>query len=129
MRKLVKLGKDGYLTEVDTKAMRREALVLQRYIDEAPEDERKLLRYDEWLRPVVDAAIHGSLPIPYTREPYNIHLMLEGVLPELPQPLLGPYARFVRRITGAARFSIISPSDGQEEVIDGERYQWVTFED
>lgn len=136
MRKLVKKDENGRLTEVDVKAMRREALALQRYIDEAPAAEKAEFKYHEWLQPVIDAALDGTLRIPYMHQPYNFRLMDEGLLPWLPEQFLERYVRFLARIEGAVELSSCSTIEGggyipraSEEIIDGDRYEWVIFED
>lgn len=136
MRKLVKKDSSGRLTEVDTKAMRREAQVLQQYIDEASESDRVKFRYREWLQPLLDPAVDGTLQIPYSGEPYGFHQMLEGHLPWLPNDFLMIYARFLKRIQGSADLSSCSTLDtgtyisgASEEVINGERFEWVVFEE
>lgn len=60
MRKLVKLDAGGWLTEIDLKAMRREALALQAYIEAAPEGEEKLFQYRKKVLPSVCAALEDT---------------------------------------------------------------------
>lgn len=127
---------NGWLTEIDVKAMRREAADLLRYIDEAPEAERERFQYDAWLRPLTNAALDGTLDIPYRENPYSFHLMNEGILPMLPNKLMGRYAQFFIRIKGDPTVSSCSVAETgsyepsvSEVVIDGERYEWVIFED
>lgn len=136
MKKLVKKTQDGRLTEIDLKAMRREATELLEYVTHAPIEERNEFDYDGWLLPVVESALNGTLPIPYMEDPYNIQYVLEGILPELPPQLKLPYFRFLARIQGSASVSSASTIErgsyepGTAEVgIDGERYEWVVFED
>ena len=137
MRKLVKLDPNLYLTEIDMKSMRREALALKAYIESAPQQEEELFQYKTKILPLVEAALNGSLQIPYRDEPYSWRLMLEGLAPMLLDEFLDPYAAFFNRIRGSAGCS--DPAylrtgkiaDYHPEIIekDGEQYQWVEFED
>lgn len=135
MRKLVKKNKDGRLTEVDPKALRREALVLQDYIDTASAAEKAEFKYSDWLQPIIDAALEGTLPVPYLDQPYNFRFMEEGLLPWLPLEFQNLYGRFLGRARGDPTISSPATIEGRrynrqewEEIIDGERYEWVVFE-
>ncbi len=139
MRKLVLKDKDGALTEADPKALRREALALKAYIESAPKREEQKFQYRVKLLPLVEAALNGTLEIPYKEpEPYNLRLSLEGFEPMLPQPFSSEvYSPFINRIRGSALCS--DPTylknkdilDYSPVIIEqnGQRYQWVEFED
>ena len=138
MRKLVKLDSGGWLTEIDPKAMRGEALALQVYIETAPEGEERLFQYRLKVLPLVRAALDGTLPIPYKGdEPYSWQLMLEGLAPRLTEVFSQVYCRFMNRIAGSSTWSAPSvirtgnSSDYVADIVikDGERYEWVEFED
>lgn len=138
MRKLVKLDPHGYLTEIDMKDMRRKALALKAYIESAPRHEEELFQYKAKVLPLVEAALNGSLQIPYKGgEPYSWRLMLEGLEPMLLDEFADLYAPFCNRIDGSSRWS--NPgflrtgeiSDYHADIVekDGEQYQWVEFEE
>ncbi len=138
MRKLVRKNKDGWLTEVDPKALRREALALKAYIEAASRKEEKQFRYRERLLPLVEAALSGALQIPFKGDkPYNSRMMMEGLEPWLPEGISELYFGFMIRIAGTAHIS--APSylktgnimDYVPDIVekDGERYEWVEFED
>lgn len=138
MKKLVKLDPGGWLTEIDLKAMRREALALQVYIDSAPQGEEKLFEYRRKVLPLVRAALEGTLPIPYKGDdPYSWRLMLEGLSPMLGEEFRAFYSAFMVRVGGSPVWSSPSylrtgdSSDYVPDVVikDGERYEWVEFED
>jgi len=135
MRKLVRLDENCWLTEVDPKALRREAEALQAYILQAPTGEAREFKYHEKLLPLIEAALDGTLPIPYKGdEPYNGRLILDGLQPNLPNNASSLYSRFLLRIKGSARLSSKSvDAEGyyipDEVMIDGQRYEWVEFED
>jgi len=136
MRKLVLKDQDGRLTEVDTKALRREALALKVYIENATYEEEQLYNYKTRLLPLVLEALNGTLNFPHKGHPYNIRYMMEGIEPELPLTLDDAYYAFMARIHGNVSFSSASLKDfgeyipgASEVVIDGQRYEWVDFED
>lgn len=120
-KKLVKLDKNGYFTEVDPIALRRSALALKEYIEREirPEDDE----YDIWGQalPLCEGVLNGTLPLPLDgdKEPlkYPFH---EGMLPE---GFSRPWSNFCIEVTGiAARLS-------EPVVIDGERYCERAFEE
>lgn len=136
MKKLVKKTDDGWLTEIDEKAMRREALLLRQCINEASASEKAEFNYDEWLRPVLKAALDGTIQIPYRGQPYNIYMMMDGMLPRLPKRVESLYFAFLSRIKGTPELSSCSTLEGgkydpgaSQVIIDGEKYEWVIFED
>ncbi len=139
MRKLVLLtNRYGALTEVDPKALRREALALKTCIESAPRKEEKQFQYRQKLLPLVEAALNGTLQIPLKGDgPYPVRWMEEGFEPWLPEPLSEMYFTFLGRVRGVAHLS--APSylkthdimDYVPEIVekDGQRYEWVEFED
>ncbi len=138
MKKLVKLDPGGWLTEIDLKAMLREALALQAYIDAAPEGEERLFQYRRKVLPLVRVALDGTLPVPYKGDdPYSWQLMLEGLAPRLTEAFSQVYSRFMNRIAGSPTRSsplVVQSGDSSDYVPDvvvrdGERYEWVEFED
>ncbi|MDW5443185.1 hypothetical protein [Polaromonas sp. SM01] len=137
MKKLVKLDPGGWLTEIDLKAMRREALTLRAYIEAASEGEARLFEYRRKVLPLIQAALDSTLPIPYKGDdPYSWSLMLEGLTPRLTEAFCHVYSRFMNRIAGSSTNSALSTgtenkSDWLSNVVvkDGERYKWVEFED
>ena len=136
MKKLVKKDKNGRLQEIDKKALNREALALKKYIEHAPADEVQQFSYSAKLIPVVDAAIGGSLEIPFTDSPYNLHLIIEDIEQDLPNGIQELYFQFMNRIQGSPALSSMSVIEhghhipgACEEIINGERFEWVMFED
>lgn len=138
MKKLVKLDSEGWLTEIDRKALHREALALKAYIEASPAAEEKIFRYRDKVLPLVKAALMNMLEVPYKGDdPYSWRLMLEGVTPVIPNGFSDHYSKFLTRIRGSPMMSAPSflrsgkASDYVPEVeeIDGYRYEWVEFED
>jgi len=136
MRKLVLKDQDGWLTEVDLKALRTEALTIKKYIENVTENEELVFNYKTRLLPLVLKALNGTLHFPYKGHPYNIRYMMEGIDPELPPELSNAYHAFMLRIHGDIGCSSASIKDfGEyipgvsEVIIDGQRYEWVDFED
>ncbi len=136
MRKLVLLDEDGWLTEVDPKALRREALELKEYIDNAPLIEEQQFHYKTKLLPLVNSALDGFLKIPYKDEPYNIRLIIDGLELDLPLGIQDLYFRFLTRIKGAPPAyppNTLVGEDGRfvpdKTDANGKRYRWVEFED
>jgi hypothetical protein len=132
MRKLVLLAPSGALTEVDPKALRREALALKAYVESVSKEEERLFQYHKKLLPLVDAALNGSVQIPFKGDdPYSAYLMMEGLLPELPKALQELYFVFVNRIRGSSICGLKNINDYKPEFVvkDGQRFEWVEFED
>lgn len=136
MKKLVKKSSDGRLLEVDTKALHREALELKAKIEIASDEEQRKLDYRRKMLPLIDAALNGYLVFPYMHSPYNLREMMEGMAPELPGRVEELYFRFLNRIQGSPNLSSYSVvvhghyvPGASEEIIGGERYEWVIFED
>lgn len=136
MLKLIKKNDDGRLLEIDRKALRREASALQHYIDTASAAEKAEFNYSDWLQPVIDAALEGTLPVPYTDEPYNFHFMQEDLLPWLTLSFQNVYGPFLARLRGDSVFSSPATLEGRtynrdewEVLRNGERFEWVAFED
>jgi hypothetical protein len=132
MRKLVLTDKGGWLTEVDPKALRREALALKAYIDSAPKQEEKLFQYRKRLLPLVEAALSGGVQFPFKGDkPYSSRWIGEGFEPELPPVLAELYYRFMNRIRGNSTCGLKDIKDYKPELVekDGQCYEWVEFED
>lgn len=136
MRKLILLDKDGSLTEVDPKALHREALELKAYIDSTTPEEARQFGYKTKLLPLVDSALNGTLKIPYKGEPYNIRLIMEGLEPELPSEARRRYVAFLLRIQGDPPPYPLGWPIGEDgrfvpDLTDanGNRYRWIEFED
>ncbi len=62
--------------------------------------------------------------------------MMEGIEPELPSAIEELYYKFLLRIKGETSLSSASVKDfgeyvpgASEVIIDGQRYEWVDFED
>ncbi|MBX3659686.1 MAG: hypothetical protein KF740_14740 [Ramlibacter sp.] len=134
----MRLDDGGWLTEIDQRAMRREALALKSYIEAAPAQEERLFQYKEKVLPLVDAALSGSLQIPFKGQGgYSWRLMLEGLEPMLVQRFRELHSRFMNRIDGSAMWSAPSflqtgnSEDYKPDIVmkDGVRYEWVEFED
>jgi hypothetical protein len=136
LKKLVRKDKNGRLTEVDPKALQREAEALQIYIQNADLFEVHKFGYQSKLLPLVNEALAGSLKFPYMDSPYNLRLMMEGLEPELPDTIQDMYFQFMSRIHGSPDLSSASVithgryvPGASEEIINGDRYEWVEFED
>lgn len=132
MRKLVLLASNGALTEIDQEALRREASALKAYVESASKEEERLFQYRKKLLPLVEAALNGSVQIPFKGDdPYSAYLMMEGLSPELPEELQELYFGFVNRIRGSSICGLKDIRDYKPEIVvkDGQRYEWVEFED
>lgn len=136
MKKLVQKDDSGRLTEVDPKALRREAEALRNYIQNADASEVKKFSYQSKLLPLIDQALAGSLKFPHMDTPYNLRLMMEGLESELPDAIQDMYFQFLNRIQGSPNLSSASVTihgryvpGASEEIRDGRRYEWVEFED
>ncbi len=136
MRKLILKDANGRLTQVDPKALRREAQALQSYIQNADPSESERFSYQSKLAPLVERALSGSLRFPHMETPYNLRLMMEGLEPELPKSIQEIYFQFLNRIQGSTDLSSTSVKThgryvpgASEEIKDGKRYEWVEFED
>jgi hypothetical protein len=138
MKKLVRLDAGGWLTEIDMKAMHREARALQAYIQTASLDEELLFQYRSKVLPLICAALEGRLQIPYKGEaPYSWQLMFEGLAPKLTGDFSNLYSLFMNRIAGSSTLSALSVQQNDDtadyvpDIIekDGWRYEWVNFED
>lgn len=138
MKKLVKLDANGWLTEIDQKALAREAHALRTYIESAPAKEEEIFQYKNKVLPLVEAAISGTLMLPYKGEdPYSWRLMLEDLAPMLTDAFRTIYSAFIVRIHGHPM--PVAPSyretgDALKYIPaivekDGDRYEWVEFED
>jgi hypothetical protein len=136
VNKLIRKDEDGRLTEIDLKALRREGEALLSYIQHADPLEVKEFSYQSKLLPFINKMLVGSLKFPCMDEPYNVWLMMDGLEPELPEKIREMYFRFINRIQGAPHLSSASVikyghyvSGACEEIRDGDRYEWVEFED
>lgn len=137
MKKLVKLDESLRLTEIDPKVLRRSALALKAYIEQAPEAEAEKYEYEQRVMPLVRAALDGTVQIPYYgQQPYSMRFIIEGLYPELIDEFSKLYSNFMLIIEGSsAKFSLSTHLHGKyvldecEEVINGERYEWCWFED
>lgn len=138
MRRLIRCDPGGWLTEIDTKALRREAQTLAQYVAGAPKSERQLHRYDERVMPLVTAALDGTLQVPFKGpDPYPMRLIWEDLMPALPKTFNAAFFPFMLRISGSATRS--DPTylasgkieDYRPQIVekDGVQYQWVEFED
>jgi hypothetical protein len=94
MKKLVKKNSDGRLLEVDSKALRREALELQGLIESASDEEQRQFGYRKILLPLIDTVLNSNVVFPYMHSPYNLREMMEGMAPELPGRVEELYFRF-----------------------------------
>jgi len=138
MKKLVKLDADGWLTEIDQKALAREARELCDYIESASTKEEQIFQYREKVLPLVHATISGKLTLPYKGEdPYSWRLMLENFAPMLNDAFREVYSKFIVRIHGhpmPVAPSFRETGDARNyvpEIVErnGDRYEWVEFED
>lgn len=134
-RRLVKLDRDGWLTEIDLRALQREAAALRAYVDAADARERQVFDYDTVLVPLIEGVLSGAVPIPYKgAAPYNRRLIDEGEAPELPAGLRPLYEPFLARISGFPPLAATVPPSAEAwgaltEERDGQTYAWVDFED
>ena len=86
--------------------------------------------------PFINNMLVEILDFPCMDEPYNVWLMMGGLEPELPEGIREIYFRFINRVRGEPSLSSASVIEyGQyvpgasEEIKDGDRYEWVEFED
>lgn len=135
MKKEVKLDKDGWLTEIDAKALRREALDLRAYIMNAPEEEEETFWYRGRLLPFVERALAGQVVLPFKGPaPYFLPAQFEGREPMMPSHAMTLYSRFMNRIRGSPSASATSRTENglykpNWREVHGERYEEVEFED
>ena len=121
MRKLVELDpiSKGFL-EVDEKRLQREAQALKEYILSAPVEEEQQLRYRTEILPIAEAALKGTLELPYRGYIPYVWESGEGLLP--------PRYRSLE-----ASFLVTATGDHREipEIVvqDGKEYAWMEFED
>jgi hypothetical protein len=118
IRKLVQLDDDGWCMEIDMVKLTRVADEFRRWLltIDLSNDPFGFLGQD---LPLVDAALNGTMPLPYKgREPHMRELG-EGLLPREYTRISAPFYNTIR---GANR-SI-------ETVLkDGGRFAWAEFED
>ena len=121
MRKLVELDPvSKRFMEVDTKCLKRVALALKEYILAAPPEEEERLRYRSEILPIVEAALNGTLELPYRGYRPYVWESGEGLLP---RTFFSHYADFFVPAAG-------SHIDVPKIVVqDGKEYAWMEFED
>lgn len=137
MEKLVKLDENGALTEIDPIALRRTALELKEYIENAPDEEAKKYQYFERVMPLIKEVLDNRIQIPYHGSfPYSRRLIMEGFYPELVRDFSELYLTLKFMIIGyPSLFSLSTKRHGKyvygecEEIINGEKYEWCWFED
>lgn len=121
MRRLVELDPvSKRFMEVDTKRVKREALALKEYILAAPAEEEEQFRYRSEILPIVEAALNGTLELPYRGYwPYQ----WEGGEGLLPRNYSRLEANFYIPVMG-------SHLDAPKIIVkDGKEYAWMEFED
>ena len=121
MRKLVELDpiSKGFL-EVDEKRLQREAQALKEYILSAPVEEEQQLRYRTEILPIAEAALKGTLELPYRGYIPYVWESGEGLLPRSFSTLR---ADFLVSASG-------SHLDVPEIILkDDKEYAWMEFED
>lgn len=121
MRKLVELDPvSKRFMEVDTKRLKREAKILKEYILSAPAEEERQLRYRSEILPIVEAALNGTLELPYRGYMPYVWEGGEGLLP--------PHYRKLE-----ANFLVVAKGSHIRvpEIVmqDGKEYAWMEFED
>ena len=121
MRKLVELDPvSKRFMEVDTKRLNRAAQALKEYILAAPSEEEQQLRYSKEILPIVEAALNGTLDLPYRG---YIPYVWEGGEGLLPPGYRSLEANFLVAVKG-------SHLDVPEIAVkDGKEYAWMEFED
>ncbi len=125
MIKRVKLDKDGWPTELDWKAIRRETLELKAYIEAAPLGEVLQYEYKSRVMPLIDKTLDGSIqiPFPYNEFPYNTRYIMEGLYPELPEKFHELYTNFMYRIRPDIGVMSLSYHENGDETYDYEKYR------
>lgn len=138
MIKRIKLDKNQNLTEIDMKKVRRAALELKDYIEDAPQEEAQKYQYQQRVMPFICAALDGVMPVPnYDWVPYNRCYILEGIYPELPSAFDDLYSKFIVLTRAAAEDYSIAGHEGRKYDLneyvetdpDGTKYEWCWFED
>lgn len=118
IRKLVQLDEDGWCMEIDPVKLKRVAAQFKEWLEtvDPEKDEFGFLEKD---LPLVEAALSGTLPLPYKGyDPHNWEFR-EGLLPRAYTMISAPFYNTIR---GANR-SIETVSK------DGKRYAWAEFEE
>jgi hypothetical protein len=116
--KLVQLDEDGWCMDIDPVTLRHVTAEFKEWLDtlDPNNDPYEFLKRD---LPIVEAALNGTLPLPYKgRRPHSRDLG-EGLLPREYTIISAPFYNTIR---GANR-SIETVNK------DGKRYAWVEFEE
>lgn len=123
MKKLVKLNALGYFTEIDSVKARRAATELKNYIIEKVPRDKDPHGVWQYMMPLCEAVIDGSITEPLIRSDMPLRYpCMEGWLPE---DFCHLCAAFSAVITGAP----VSLNMETIQIIDGERYAYMDFED
>jgi hypothetical protein len=118
MRKLVQLDDDGWCVEIDLIKVRRVASEFKEWLMsvDAAQDQFGFVKQD---LPLVEAALNGSMVLPYKGYEPHTRELGEGWLPREYTRISAPFYNTIR---GANR----SVETVQK---DGKRYAWADFED
>ncbi len=118
MRKLVQLDDDGWCVEIDPIKLRRVASEFKAWLltVDPSRDQFGFLKQD---LPLVEAALNGSMMLPYKGYEPHTRELGEGWLPREYTRISAPFYNTIR---GAHR----SIETVQK---DGKRYAWAEFED
>lgn len=118
IRRLVQLDEDGWCMEIDPVKLKRVAAEFKGWLDmlDPNNDPCEFLKKD---LPLVEAALNGTLPLPYKGWRPHSRDLGEGLLPRAYTMISAPFYNTVR---GANR-SIETVNK------DGKRYAWVEFEE
>lgn len=123
MKRLVKLNALGYFTEIDTAKAKRAATELKNYIIEKMPRDKDPYGVWQYMMPLCEAVINGSITEPLNRSDLPLgYPCMEGWLPE---DFCSLCAVFKIVVSGTP----LSHNRETIEIIGGERYAYMDFED
>lgn len=139
MIKRVKLDENGYLTEIDWKAIRRIATELKQYVQNAPLDEVAKYQYHTRVLPLLEAIFNKTVktPFPFQDQPYDVKYEIEGIFPKLVQTFSYMYSELICRLCAMPGVMSLSIHETGNFILDKDRetdedgnvYELCWFED
>ena len=118
IRKLVQIDGDGWCMEIDMIKLKRVATAFKAWLLTL-DPNNDPFNFLKWDLPLVEAALNGTMELPYKgHRPHNWEIR-EGLLPEIYHDFSAPFYNTIR---GAER-SIETITE------NGKRYAWCEFEE
>jgi hypothetical protein len=137
--KRVKLDENGWLTELDWKAIQRVAFGLKDYIKNAPLDEIAKYQYHTKALPFVESIICNKiiLPFRYQDAPYETRYQIEGLFPMFVSEFSELYSKLLYMLSGSIGSISLSTHETGEYILEkyrevdanGNIYELCWFED